>query len=299
MDSIEQALTALKSLELGQKVNSGQTAKKYGVERSTLSRRWRGVQGSRAAQYENQRLLSDRQELELVQYIDGLCQRGLPPTRSMLRNFATEISGKQAGSSWPDRFLKRHHLDLVSKWTTGMDKDRKRADSAFKYALYFELLKRKIEQYEIEPQHIYNMDEKGFLIGVLSKMKRVFSRRRYEEGGTKQMIQDGNREWITTIACICADGSSLSPGLIYQAVSGNIQDSWLQDFDPTIHTAFFASSSSGWTNDNLGLQWLKTIFDRETKSKVRPRQYRLLILDGHGSHINMRFIKHCDDNKIS
>jgi hypothetical protein len=25
--------------------------------------------------------------------------------RSMLRNFATEISGKQAGSSWPDRFL--------------------------------------------------------------------------------------------------------------------------------------------------------------------------------------------------
>ena len=59
------------------------------------------------------------------------------------------------------------------------------------------------------------MDEKGFLIGILAKIKRVFSRRKYEEGGIRQMIQDGNREWITTIACIYADGSSLTPALIY------------------------------------------------------------------------------------
>ena len=59
------------------------------------------------------------------------------------------------------------------------------------------------------------MDEKGFLVGILSKMKRVFSRKHFEEGSIKQIIQDGNREWITTIAAICADGSALSPGLIY------------------------------------------------------------------------------------
>ena len=70
----------------------------------------------------------------------------------------------------------------------GLDYNRSRADSAFKYLLYFDLLKKKIEQYYIEPQHIYNMDEKGFLIGVLSKIKRIFSRRRYEEGGIKQII---------------------------------------------------------------------------------------------------------------
>ena len=144
---------------------------------------------------------------------------------------------------------------------------------------------------------MYNMDEKGFLVGVLSKMKRVFSRRRYEKGGIKQLIQDGNREWITTIACICADGSSLSPALIYQAVSGKIQDTWLQDFDPTEHKTFFSSSPSGWTNNEIGLAWLKQVFDRETKAKAR-RSYRLLILDGHGSHISMAFIKYCDDNKI-
>ncbi|KAF2824492.1 hypothetical protein CC86DRAFT_421063, partial [Ophiobolus disseminans] len=43
-------------------------------------------------------------------------------------------------------------------------------------------------------QHIYNIDEKGFLIGVLSKMKRVFSKSAFEEGKLRHIIQDGNRE---------------------------------------------------------------------------------------------------------
>ena len=69
-----------------------------------------------------------------------------------------------------------------------MDTQRKRADSAFKYSLYFELLRRKIKQYGVEPRHMYNMDEKGFLVGILSKIKRVFSRRLYEQGTIKQLI---------------------------------------------------------------------------------------------------------------
>jgi hypothetical protein len=215
MDRIEEALAYLESLEPGESINITATAKKYGVERTRLSKRWRGVQGSRTNQYENQRLLNEQQEKELISYIDRLCKRGLPPTRQWLRNFASEISGREVGKSWPDRFLSRHQIPLVTHWTFGLDRDRKRADSAFKYKLYFELLQQKIQEYKIEPRHTYNMDEKGFLIGMLSKTRRIFSRRRYEEGGIKQAIQDGNREWITCIACICADGSALSPSLIY------------------------------------------------------------------------------------
>ena len=85
----------------------------------------------------------------------------------------------------------------------------------------------------------------------------------------QHVCQDGNREWITILATIYADGSHLSPGLIYQAISGNIQDTWLQDFDPTEQSCFFASSSTGWTNDSLGDSWLTTLFDRKTKSKAR------------------------------
>jgi hypothetical protein len=113
----------------------------------------------------------------------------------------------------------------------------------------------------------------------------------------QNVIQDGSREWITLIATICVDGTSLSPGLIYQATSGNIQDSWLQDYDPTTQSCFFSSSLTGWINNSLGYSWLTTIFDRETKGKARQgRDWRLLIIDGHGSHINMSFIDYCHDH---
>jgi hypothetical protein len=297
MGSIEEALAELESLEPGKRINYTQVAKKYSVDRSTLSKRHRGVQRSRSYQYENQQVLNNEQSKTLIKWINDLTERGLPPSHEMLRNFAKEISGNRPGKNWPTRWLKTHSDELISRFTTGMDKERKRADSAFKYTIYFERLGRKIQEYGIEPRQMYNMDEKGFLIGVLAKMKRIFSRRQYEKGSVKQMLQDGNREWITAIASICADGTALSPGLIYQAASGKIQDTWLQDFDPSEHKCFFASSESGWTNEELGYHWLVTIFDRETKQKARSH-WRLLILDGHGSHVNMKFINYCDANKI-
>jgi hypothetical protein len=94
----------------------------------------------------------------------------------MIRSFASEIAQKDVGKNWADRFVRRHHIDLISHWATEFDRNRFKDDSAFKYTLYFELLNQKIEKYKVESRHIYSMDEKGFLIGVLSKMKRLFSK---------------------------------------------------------------------------------------------------------------------------
>ena len=106
----------------------------------------------------------------------------------MIRNFAQEICHKEVRKEWVSRFLNRHHIELILKWIIGLDRNRSRADSAFKYLLYFELLRKKIEQYKVEPRYIYNMDEKGFLVGILSKIKRVFSCRCYKEKSIKQII---------------------------------------------------------------------------------------------------------------
>jgi sulfite reductase alpha subunit-like flavoprotein len=38
------------------------------------------------------------------------------------------------------------------------------------------------------------MDKKGFLLGILTRLKRVFSRRLYKEGKIKAYIQDSLRE---------------------------------------------------------------------------------------------------------
>ncbi|KAL1995986.1 hypothetical protein VTN49DRAFT_521 [Thermomyces lanuginosus] len=178
-----------------------------------------------------------------------------------------------------------------------MDQARHKADSAKKYEHYFDLMGRKMEEYKIKPWLMYNMDERGFLIGVLTKTKRIFSRRLYEKGELKHIIQDGNREWVTVIACVCADGTPLDPGLIYQSTSGKIMDTWVEDFDPNVHKIFLTASPTGWTNDEIGYKWLVEVFDRQTKKEARS-SYRLLILDGHGSHLTMNFMDFCLQNKI-
>jgi hypothetical protein len=64
----------------------------------------------------------------------------------------------------------------------------------------------------------------------------------------KQLIntgQNGNRENITLIATICADGSRIPPTLIYQSESGLIQDTWLDNFDENEKIAYFAATQKG------------------------------------------------------
>jgi hypothetical protein len=57
-------------------------------------------------------------------------------------------------------------------------------------------------------------------------------------------------------------------------------------------------SENGWTNNALGLEWLK-LFDAHTKARQVGRgNYRLLILDGHASHLNQNFNDYCLENNI-
>jgi hypothetical protein len=102
---------------------------------------------------------------------------------------------------------------------------------------------------------------------------------------------------VTVVATICADGTSLSPGLIYEGQPNTIQDTWLEGVSEEEHLAFLTSSANGWTNDELGFDWLVNLFDRETRAKAK-RDWRLLFLDGHGSHLTIQFLDCCQSNKI-
>ena len=110
-------------------------------------------------------------------------------------------------------------------------------------------------------------------------------------------MQDGSRAWISLLACICADGSALDPALIYEAGLEGLLSGWVEDINPEEYSAFITSSPSGWSNDKIGLAWLEQVFDCCTREKAR-RSYRLLILDGYGSHVTMDFINYCDWNRI-
>jgi hypothetical protein len=55
-------------------------------------------------------------------------------------------------------------------------------------------------------------------------------------------------------------------------------------------------SDNGWTTNQLGVEWAKH-FNRHTAART-ARVYRLLILDGHGSHATPEFDQFCTENKI-
>jgi hypothetical protein len=291
-DQIERAVAYLKEQD---QPNISEAARLFSVDRSTLSKRFNGVTNSRSYKHENQQILTKAQEGELVKYIQNLTACGLPPTPAMVHTFVHDISGRYPGKSWMGRFLSRWKNDLESRYLRPFDVARQKADNYDEYKAYFDLIEQKIEQYSVQPANIYNMDEKGFLIGFLSKAKRVFTKAAVQQKKLVGNVQDGSREWVTTVACICADGGWIPPALIYKASTGNIQESWVQDFGH--EEAFFASSPNGWTDNQLGLAWLTQVFDRYTKAKA-GRAWRLLFVDGHGSHINMAFLQYCSDNRI-
>src|SRR5450432_2343273 len=124
------------------------------------------------------------------------------------------------------------------------------------------------------------------------------SREALRSGRVKNARQDGNREFISLLACICADGTTLPAGLIYQGASYDLQDTWLDDFNSNDEVAYFAASANGWSCDSLGYQWLRDIFDRHTKEKAGIRKRRILIVDGHSSHVNMKFLDLADKLRI-
>jgi hypothetical protein len=98
---------------------------------------------------------------------------------------------------------------------------------------------------------------------------------------------------LTSIECICADGSSIPPLLIFTGETFVRQ--WVPpDFDPAWK---FSNMAKGWTSNEHGLMWLKKCFEPATREKANGR-HRLLICDGHDSHCTADFLSHCIEHKI-
>ena len=135
------------------------------------------------------------------------------------------------------------------------------------------------------------------MLGLCRSKKRIVPIKQLRSKQTLGSSQDGSREFISLLATICADGTALAPALIYQGDTHNLQDTWLEDYDCSSEEAYFAVSKKGWTNEDLGLSWLSKVFEPTTRSKAGHSK-RLLIVDGHSSHVNMKFIDYCDEHNI-
>ena len=128
------------------------------------------------------------------------------------------------------------------------------------------------------------MDEKGFMKGIGDDVKVLMPVTEEEVFS----IQPGNKEWVSVIESIGTNGYTPPAFVIFKGQ--RIQQSWvnIQMDKQTV----LRVSPNGWTDRDIALDWLKD-FDLYTKPQTRGK-YRLLILDGHTSHVSIPFIKYCE-----
>ena len=89
---IEKALNALDRQLIP---NYAKIGKKFGIKRTMLMRRHKGISTSKQeATSIYHKLLTNTQEEALINQINKLITRGLPPTTHIIKNLAEEIIGR-------------------------------------------------------------------------------------------------------------------------------------------------------------------------------------------------------------
>ncbi|CAP79192.1 Pc06g01990 [Penicillium rubens Wisconsin 54-1255] len=296
-NSIEQEgriLLAIQEFQ-NQKISSiREAARCFKVPEATLRRRLSGVQ-NRATSRANSHKLTEIEEESLQKWILSMDSRGSAPRPSMVREMANLLIQKRGttpllsvGEKWVYNFVKRRPL-LSSRFSKRYNYERAKCEDPKIIKEWFDLVEKTILQFGIDPDDVYNFNETGFAMG-LTATTRVISRSEYY--GRRALLQPGNREWVTVIKCTNAAGWALPPCVIFK---GKVFiESW---FDGLPEDWRFEVSPNGWTSDEIGLRWLKKLFIPTTSSRTKGG-YRLLILDGHGSHLTPKFDEICEENKI-
>jgi hypothetical protein len=286
---VEEAYDEWKAAEGGLSLRAAAGA--HGIPWETLRDRKNGAT-SKVLASQNMQRLSAQEELELKYYVEKLGAWGWPPMISELHKMAVELlkakgDTKSLYKNWPQSFLRRHP-DLYSRFVSPLDKSRALAGDEEQIRHYFALFKKTKEEYNIHDDDVYNMDEKGVMMGVLAKLHIVVSRSQKKPFIT----QPGSREWVSMIECICRDGRVLSPWIIFK---GKQQlHAWFSEHFPDGHICV---SPQGWTDNELCLEWLKLCFEPET-AETQKGEYRMLLFDGHASHVTVDAIKYCEEKKI-
>lgn len=88
----------------------------------------------------------------------------------------------------------------------------------------------------------------------------------------------------------------MDPLFIFES-GGVFIESWFNKSEDLPKDTMIATSLNGWISDEISLAWLEE-FIKATCDRTRRGEYRILIFDGHGSHLTLEFLQICEDNRI-
>ena len=293
---IQQALqSALRAVENGQSIKSA--ARDHSMPRKTLSDYVKRGNGAQKLHIGSRMIFSAEQEQELVTRIKRLQQVGFPLTRSDIRRTAYELvvslkieqwfgklamGSKLAGKDWFGSFLGRHG-DLSARKTEILSYGRGAGLNRTVVNEFYELLKT-VSSEKIAPFNMFNMDETG--LQLTTRQGYVIAQK-----GSKRVPQLSSGEkgkTVSVVACCSATGVFLPPYVIFKGVRRREE---LGDGLPP--GSEFSLTDSGYAQT----QTFKLFMEFFVKH-VAPGEKKLLIMDGHRSHVDAEAVEVAERNNV-
>ena len=281
-EQMQKAITAVR--ENGVSISAA--AKEHNVPRKTLSDK---VNEKHPLKPGRKTALSSEEELALVNYITYMADHAFPLTIPMIKSFASSIAKRSgnndifnletgAGKTWWNEFRKRHSEALAVRKPDKLDRGRARMTNTTVIKRHFETLEKVLNENNIydKPEKIFNVDESGMNL-ELRKGKVVINR------SSKHAYSQakGGRDHVTVNCCISAAGQLIPPMIIYERSypCGNYVAKGPDG-------ALYAKSPNGYMDEELFKAWFSKLFIPHTAHLGK----RMLIIDGHGSHLSLEII---------
>lgn len=289
------AISAIKNRE--NPLTIRKAARLYDVPFTTLQNRLRGT----IAQIERRpsgHKLTITEEETLLQWILSRDRRGMPPRPAAVQDMANILLSERSpagtqlhvGKNWVSTFINRHE-ELKTRYSRRYNYQRAKCEDQKVISEWFNRVQSTIQQYGILEDDIYNFDETGFAMGLIATAKVVTGA---ETSDRPPLLQPGNKEWVTVIESVNSAGWVLPPCIIFKGKT-HIQ-AWYEDSALPCNWRI-EKSPNGWTTDEIGISWLQNHFIPHTNARTKGK-HRLLVLDGHGSHLTPQFDRICAQNNI-
>ena len=132
---------------------------------------------------------------------------------------------------------------------------------------------------------VFNFDKTNFTEDPGGKVAFFAKGTKYAE-----MVCNSSKSSVSVLFCGSAAGAVLPPFVVYQAV--NCWSKWCENGPPG---ARYSATPSGWFNFFTVLEWLEKIFI-PARQKLDGKV--VLVCDNLSSHLNVDFIKVCQDNNV-
>lgn len=260
------------------------------VPLSTLHARARGRR-SIEAKAQGQQYLTPFEEKAVIEFILEMSDLGTPVRNKFIPSIAFSVTrhrlevdrpAQAPNKNWTKAFETRHP-ELQTRCAKPLNWKRHDKNIYPKVEHWFDVISKVLGDDAIVAENVYDMDETGVMLSMFGSVNVLVGRddQRDYRGARVE------RTMATAIECISADGRFLNPMVIWPAATH--RSNWTTHPTPGWH---YACSKSGYTDSKISLEWLKKVFDPQTKERARGKK-RLLICDGFGTHETLEILEHC------